>query len=181
MSELNYGYHAYPVQERCDSPRCAMSTAPTSSSRLITGFTTSRSPHPTQPGLTHLPLEDFALGVHKVSKGTSHKLVAAHATGSEQREEGESSVWEAFFPEGSVNPGNKHAPLGGFGFYLSGGEGFAKALKESVGRAGGEVVDVVMGYEVFFQEGWEWGKGGKLPGICTSPLEFRALVQCPIF
>lgn len=145
-----------------------------SPSHLITGFTTSCPTNSPQVELVHLPLEDSALGVHKVSKGTSHKLVrlpVAQYVNSEQleeRKEEQDGVWEAFFPKGSINPGNKTAPPGGFGFYLSGGDAFTKALKESVNK--GEVVDVIMGYEVFFEEGWQWGKGGKLPGICTSVL-----------
>lgn len=141
---------------------------PISATRVITGFTTSGSTQSTQGGpLAHILLEDSALGVHKISKGTSHKLVTTHDHTDERQGD---RAWEAFFPKGSINPGNKNAPMGGFGFYMSGGESFAKALKDSTGR--GEVVDVVMGYEVLFEEGWEWGKGGKLPGICTSSILF---------
>lgn len=153
----------------------------TNSEHLITAFTTSFSSHPTER-LSRLTLEDSVLGVHKVSKGTRHALVHApraitsRSLQNQPDQDGSADerekVWEAFFPRGSINPGNKQAPSGGFGFYLNGGEKFVKALKDHAAR--GDVVDIIMGYDVFFEEGWEWGKGGKLPGICTSVLAGRA-------
>ncbi|OBZ65906.1 hypothetical protein A0H81_14112 [Grifola frondosa] len=91
------------------------------------------------PDIARIPLNDTALGVHKVSSGTTHPV--------------------ATFPQGSINPGNKHAPAGGLGFYLHGPNGFAKHLKDHVPK------EVLMSYDVMFEEGWDWRKGGKLPGI----------------
>src|SRR6266850_1546738 len=52
---------------------------------------------------------------------------------------------------------------GGFGLYLAGPKAFASALSE-------HAREVVIGYEVFFEAGFEWAKGGKLPGLCTYGL-----------
>ena len=67
-------------------------------------------------------------------------------------------AWEALYPQGSVNPGG--AIKGGFGLYLAGPKAFANALKE-------HAREVVIGYEVFFETGFQWAKGGKLPGVCA--------------
>lgn len=128
-------------------------------SRVIAGFTTSSSP---AESATHLPLDDSALGVHKTTKSTPHRLVSFPSSG---RQADEGYAWEAFYPKGSINPGNKNAPAGGFGFYLNGGDAFVNALKETVGK--GDTVDIVMGYDIFFERDWEWAKGGKLSGMCT--------------
>ncbi len=76
-------------------------------------------------------------------------------------------AWEAVFPKGSINPGNKTNPHGGFGFYLRGPAQFAEALKGLEGHA-----EVVFAYSVLFEEGFEFVKGGKLPGICKSSFTF---------
>ena len=74
-----------------------------------------------------------------------------------------SQAWEAIFPAGSINPGNRMSPHGGFGLYLHGPMRFAEALKGLEGHA-----EVVFTYSVLFEEGFEFVKGGKLPGICES-------------
>ncbi|KAA1476932.1 hypothetical protein DENSPDRAFT_867438 [Dentipellis sp. KUC8613] len=124
-------------------------------------FTTSQLLSSRHSEISHTPLKDSALGVHKVSdpKHLPHNLVkppAPIAPPSEDEELPE-EAWEAIYPAGSINPS---APIkGGFGFYLSG----PQAFKEQVNDKGAQ--EVVVGYEVMFQEGWEWVKGGKLPGI----------------
>jgi len=60
-----------------------------------------------------------------------------------------------FFPEGSINPSGTIP--GGFGFYLSGPSNFAKRLESAT--------EALFSYRVMFEEGWEWMKGGKLPGL----------------
>ena len=119
-------------------------------SRVDCGFTTSRLIRIT--GIVPVDLADTALGVHKSSGGT-HNVVS---------DDQGKQTWEAHFPAGSINPGNKHAPRGGFGFYLTGPAAFQRVLKEQ------RPEEVLMSYEVLFQDGWAWRKGGKLPGICTS-------------
>ncbi|MEM9726689.1 MAG: polysaccharide lyase [Pseudomonadota bacterium] len=60
-------------------------------------------------------------------------------------------VVEVVYPEGSINPGNPRAPVGGLGFL--------DRLPSGEGRAG------CLSYEVRFQPGFAFGKGGKLPGL----------------
>ncbi|EIM80912.1 uncharacterized protein STEHIDRAFT_87240 [Stereum hirsutum FP-91666 SS1] len=66
-------------------------------------------------------------------------------------------AWEAFYPAGSINPGGEIK--GGFGFYMKGPKPFEQTLERK------DAVEVVCGYEVMFEEGFEWVKGGKLPGV----------------
>jgi hypothetical protein len=64
---------------------------------------------------------------------------------------------EATFPEGTWGLSGDHR--GGLSFYSAGpSEVDLTTAKEAT-----------FGYSVFFQEGWEWNKGGKLPGLCTCP------------
>ncbi|KAF5392752.1 hypothetical protein D9757_000900 [Collybiopsis confluens] len=64
-------------------------------------------------------------------------------------------AWEAFYPSGSINPSG---PVpGGFGFYLNG-------TKEFADRMSNGATEIVMGY-LMLESGWEWVKGGKLPGV----------------
>lgn len=127
---------------------------PVPPSHILTGFTTSSTPIQL-PQITHVHLSDKELGVHKVASRFSHAVVpppvadAAHT-----------HAWEAVFVQGSIAPGNKDLPPGGFGFYMRG----PKAFHEQLATTGGQ--EVVMSYEVLFEDGWEWQKGGKLPGIC---------------
>jgi len=57
-------------------------------------------------------LSDSGLGVHKSSSHLPHKLVKPPIHGDQPPH----VAWEAFFPEGSINP-SATIP-GGFGFYL---------------------------------------------------------------
>ncbi|KAJ1304367.1 hypothetical protein OPQ81_005520 [Rhizoctonia solani] len=61
------------------------------------------------------------------------------------------SALEAFFPEGSINPGN--SPQGGADFY-------ANPLPALMGAQ-----NVTFGYSVFFPADFEPVRGGKLPGL----------------
>ncbi|KAJ7643707.1 polysaccharide lyase family 14 protein [Roridomyces roridus] len=67
-----------------------------------------------------------------------------------------SLAWEAFYPNGSINPAA--AIPGGFGFYVAGPAAFSEKLAAGATHA-------VLSYRMMLQEGWEWVKGGKLPGI----------------
>ena len=125
------------------------------SSHLLTGFTTS--PSITLPQIAHVDLSDRALGVHKAASRFSHHLVVPP-----RADDAHARAWEAVFRQGSIAPGNKDQPPGGFGFYMRGPEAFREFLSKSVVQQ-----EVVMSYEVLFEDGWEWQKGGKLPGICT--------------
>ena len=68
------------------------------------------------------------------------------------------TAWQADYPKGSWNPSN--TPLGGFGFYLGGSDEFYNAIMNGAD-------EVILGYSIFFEDGFEFNKGGKLPGVCT--------------
>ena len=125
--------------------------------RILTGFTTYASSD--VPTLALVRLDDKELGVHRVTSNTRHDLVIPPVTvpGGDST----TPAWEAFFPAGSINPGNKASPPGGFGFYLHGPPSFSAALKQLSGHA-----EVVFTYSVLFEDNFEFVKGGKLPGIC---------------
>lgn len=127
---------------------------PVPPSSIVVGFTTDRNRLPAHPRITSAQIsEDPSLGVHK----TSHPDVLKHPTVARDGR----LAWEALYPKGSINPGG---PIkGGFGLYLAGPKAFASALSE-------HAREVVIGYEVFFEAGFEWAKGGKLPGLCTYGL-----------
>ncbi|GJJ13470.1 hypothetical protein Clacol_007724 [Clathrus columnatus] len=111
---------------------------------FLSGFTTSSYVNLSQ--ITTAALADDALGVFKISSGTTHPVV----TGPNSNE----SAWEAFYPEGSYNP---NGPIrGGFGFYMTGPPSFAEQLSTAN--------EVLTSYSVMFEPDWEWMKGGKLPG-----------------
>lgn len=124
---------------------------PVPPSSILVGFTTDQNRLPTHPRIASVQIfEDSALGVHK----TSYPDVLKHSTVARDGR----LAWEALYPQGSVNPGG--AIKGGFGLYLAGPKAFANALKE-------HAREVVIGYEVFFETGFQWAKGGKLPGVCA--------------
>ena len=127
------------------------------------GFTTSK--HIQHPKIQLFKLDDDQLGVHKVSSRTTHKVVQPPNSTLDDVEAPPETAWEAFYPEGSINP-SADIP-GGFSFYLSGPREFADRLESAS--------EVVMSYRMMLQDGWDWKKGGKLPGVCKyhiSPANF---------
>lgn len=107
------------------------------------------------PRIEKVFLDDNHLGVHKISSGTTHRVV--HPPKADNGEDIK-TAWEAFYPKGSVNP--KGEIPGGFGLYVSGPPSFAERLATAS--------EATFGYRMMLQKDWEWVKGGKLPGICTS-------------
>jgi hypothetical protein len=65
---------------------------------------------------------------------------------------------KVFFPKNSF--GLHSNPGGGVSFYASGPEDVDMTTAK----------EITFGYSVFFDKGYAFNKGGKLPGICTSPL-----------
>ncbi|TFK45411.1 hypothetical protein OE88DRAFT_1216631 [Heliocybe sulcata] len=121
---------------------------------VTTGFTTSLHLANDVEALAFVALADDALGVHKSSSRLPHPLVTPPKPPPSQGRD-RPVAWEAFYPKGSINPSN---PIpGGCGFYLSGPKAFSDAFVNAK--------EVVMSYEVLFEEGFEWVKGGKLPGM----------------
>lgn len=111
------------------------------------GFTTASNV--SVPGVASVPLSDSSLNVNKVASGLTHNVV----------QQSGKTAWAAFYPKGSWSPTN--TPKGGLGFYVNGTNDFSKAA-----AAGAK--QVIFGYSVMFQQGWQWNIGGKLPGGCKS-------------
>lgn len=136
------------------------------------GFTTST--YGEHRGIDQVPLTDAALGVHKSSSRTPHRLVTPPAPKHPSPHElpPPEKAWEAFYPKGSINPS---APIpGGFGFYLSGPKAFADRLEKGATEA-------AFSYRMMLEPGWEWVKGGKLPGVCALSIYFGLMCACVHF
>jgi len=99
--------------------------------------------------INHVILDDAELGVHHVSQGTTHEVFTLS--------DGVLKAWEALYREGSYKPSAEIK--GGFGFYLKGPK---EEWEEQLPLAS----EVIFGYAVLFEEGFDFVKGGKLPGIC---------------
>ncbi|KAI5116822.1 hypothetical protein M0805_002880 [Coniferiporia weirii] len=108
-----------------------------------TGFTTADGI--AAAGVAKVDLSDDALNVIKVQSGMTHNVVTQAGK----------TAWEAVYPAGSWNPSN--TPLGGFGMYVGGSDAFKAAIDNGAN-------EVVFGYSVMFEDGFEFNKGGKLPG-----------------
>jgi len=130
---------------------------PVHNSRIVLGFTTR--PLINIPSVNRVALADDALGVHKVSSATAHAIVRPPVPPADGSGE---LAWEALFRAGSINPGNKLAPHGGFSFYAHGPAEFSQKLRSEKPK------EVIMSYKVMFENGFQWAKGGKLPGICEQ-------------
>jgi hypothetical protein len=130
--------------------------------KFRSGFTTSVDLH--AENLTQAALTDSSLGVHKVTSRTAHPLVPppqpVHDDPSDLSPP--RLAWEATYPKGSINP-SAQIP-GGFGYYISGPSYFKHDLSRTK--------ETVLSYRMMLQEGWQWAKGGKLPGVCTIGFEF---------
>ncbi|KAG8976147.1 hypothetical protein FRB90_009269, partial [Tulasnella sp. 427] len=107
---------------------------------------------PIHPRIQHVPLSDESLSVTKITSGTSREIISA--PGLDNR----IAAWEAVYPKGSINPGNPSAPRGGFGFYVGGPE-------EEMGWCFERAKEVLFSYAVYFEPGFEFNRGGKLPGL----------------
>jgi hypothetical protein len=63
---------------------------------------------------------------------------------------------KAHYPAGSYN--FQHKPLGGFSFYAPGPDHVDLTTAK----------EATFGYSVYFPKGFDFVKGGKLPGLCES-------------
>ncbi|PIL33036.1 hypothetical protein GSI_04485 [Ganoderma sinense ZZ0214-1] len=91
-----------------------------------------------------LPLDDDTLGVTKLLSALSHNYVTAP--------DGKQSM-QAHYPEGSYTFG--HEPEGGLSFYAKGPDNFDLDNAK----------EVTFSYSVLFEDGFDFNKGGKLPGV----------------
>lgn len=62
---------------------------------------------------------------------------------------------KAHYPKGSYRPGAPDAPKGGISFYATGPSSVDLTTAK----------EATFGYSIYFPEGFEWVKGGKLPGF----------------
>ncbi|KAH9914516.1 uncharacterized protein BXZ73DRAFT_92799 [Epithele typhae] len=91
-----------------------------------------------------LSLSDATFGVTKLIKALTHTYMNAP--------DGKMSM-QAHYPKGSYTFG--HSPQGGFSFYATGPSDFSLA----------DAKEATLSYTVMFDEGFDFNKGGKLPGL----------------
>lgn len=109
------------------------------------------SPVVPHSSISIIDLSDEALGVHRVdTRRPPHTIVTAPNVSSHL----EQKAWRILYPKGSINPNGKIP--GGVGFHISGPRDFQARLDNAN--------EIIYGYSVLFEEGFEWVKGGKLPG-----------------
>lgn len=70
---------------------------------------------------------------------------------------------QAHYPKGSYNFG--HFPQGGFSFYAPGPQNIDLTTAK----------EVTFGYSIFFEQGFDWVLGGKLPGIYGGDTDALAI------
>lgn len=92
------------------------------------------------------PLNDDTLNPRNIAKGVDHPYVSGP--------EGKSAM-EATYPKGSFN--FQHTPRGGIAFYAPG----PSRVDWTTAR------EVTLGYSVYFEQGFDFNIGGKLPGLCS--------------
>ncbi|KAG6876528.1 hypothetical protein C0992_012529 [Termitomyces sp. T32_za158] len=120
----------------------------------VSGFSKSWSTSPLASN--PLPLSDSTFRPSKEIKALSHSYVAAP--------DGKKAM-QAHFPQGSYT--FTHSPQGGLSFYAPGpGSVDLTTAKEAT-----------FGYSVFFEKGFAFNKGGKLPGLYGGDSEEEA-VSC---
>jgi hypothetical protein len=100
-----------------------------------------------------LPLSDGTLQPAHVLAGLTHTYMDFAGK----------RAMEAVYAAGSWNFQQK--PLGGISFYAGGPSDHAQAL------AGAK--EATFAYSVYFQPGFDFVMGGKLPGLCASPCVAR--------
>ncbi|KAF5349505.1 hypothetical protein D9756_009004 [Leucocoprinus leucothites] len=98
----------------------------------------------TAPSKDSVPLSDSTFRPTSEIKDLAHPYVDAP--------DGKKAM-KAHYPKGSYNFG--HEPRGGFSFYAPGPDNVDLTTAK----------EATFGYSVFFPEGFEFQKGGKLPGI----------------
>lgn len=103
-----------------------------------------------------LPLADSTFRPHNQITALKHSYVDAP--------DGELSM-QAYYPAGSYNFQN--SPQGGFSFYAPGPTSVDLTTAK----------EATFGYTAYFPAGFEFVKGGKVPGLCTST--FILTLLCP--
>lgn len=106
----------------------------------------------TSPSSGALALSDSTFRPTRVLQGLSHAYTSAP--------DGKGAM-KAHYPKGSYNFG--HQPQGGFSFYAPGPNDVDLTTAK----------EATFGYSVYFPAGFEFQKGGKLPGICKFLVRFK--------
>jgi len=101
-----------------------------------------------------LPIDDETFRSTKITTNTTRRVLPAP--------DGVVSL-EGFYPNGSYTFTN--TPRGGFSFYAPGPEDVDLTTAR----------EATFSYTVLFPKGFDWVKGGKLPGFCTYTLPFFTL------
>ena len=96
-----------------------------------------------------LPLSDNTLGVTKLLSALTHNFVKAP--------DGKYSM-QAHYPKGSYT--FTHQPKGGFSFYAPGPASVDLTTAK----------EATFGFTTYFPSGFDFVKGGKIPGLCTLTL-----------
>lgn len=96
-----------------------------------------------------LPIDDETFRSTNIASNTTRRVLPAP--------DGVVSL-EGFYPNGSFT--FTHTPRGGFSFYAPGPDDVDLTIAK----------EATFSYTVLFAEGFEWVKGGKLPGFCTYTL-----------
>jgi hypothetical protein len=98
-----------------------------------------------------LPINDDTFRSVGILSGTTRRVLKAP--------DGVVSL-EGFYPAGSYNP--THTPRGGFSFYGPGPEDVDLTTAR----------EATFAYTILFSQGFDWVKGGKIPGICAYTAAF---------
>lgn len=117
----------------------------------------------TAPDLSNaLPLADSTFRPFDEITSLSHDYVDAP--------DGQLSM-QAYYPAGSYN--FQHSPQGGFSFYAPG--------PSSVNLE--DAKEATFSYSVYFPHGFDFVKGGKMPGLCKciSPRKSLTAISCTLF
>lgn len=130
---------------------------PNSTHRVSTQFIISSPLLPVSPQQSYwttstsipgaLPLSDATLRPAHIISALSHDYVAAP--------DGELSM-QAIYPEGSYT--FSHTPQGGFSFYAPGPASVDLTTAK----------EATFGYTAYFPSGFDFVKGGKVPGLCKT-------------
>ena len=134
---------AAPAQHTCPSnlTRIASSSSPLLpvTPQLSSWTTSTTLPNP-------LPLSDDTLRPHNQIKALTHNYVDAP--------DGRLSM-QAIYPAGSYSFSGR--PQGGFSFYAPGPASVDLTTAK----------EMTFGYTTYFPSGFDFVKGGKVPGVCT--------------
>ncbi|KAI0657172.1 hypothetical protein C8Q70DRAFT_919925 [Cubamyces menziesii] len=155
----------HPSSSKASSTKASSSSAPVATADSTSGSSVLKELFPvshsafwtTSDALSDaLPLSDATFGVTNLLKALPLDYVTAP--------DGKYSL-KAFYPEGSYT--FTHAVKGGFSFYATG--------PDSVDLS--KAKEATLSYSVYFEDGFDFQKGGKIPGFFGGN-DFQTAVSC---